>query len=186
MSKPLICILGRSGSGKNYIANKLIRKGYTSAKSFTTRPMRPNDENDINAHTFITPDRVSDYKDNIVADTYFNGAYYFATRQQLNCADIYILDEEGLNQVRNNYTERDILSFYIECDSSICAERMSKRGDADRDIMKRLQHDSEAFANTKYICKFICPNETQEDANDIVDFIDKLFQYYNSRSSNND
>ena len=137
MSKPLICILGRSGSGKNYIANKLERRGFASVKSYTTRPMRHDDPNDINTHTFISPDRVSEYKDDIVADTYFNGAYYFATRQQLNEADIYILDKAGLVQLYRNYHDRDILAFYIDCDSSICAERMSQRGDSDEAIMSR-------------------------------------------------
>ena len=186
MSKPLICILGRSGSGKNYIEKKLVHKGYTSVKSFATRPVRTNDDNDINTHTFISPDRVSEYKNDIVADTYFNGAYYFATATQLNNADVYILDAKGLKQLYKNYINKDIISIFIDCDSSICAERMSKRGDSDDAIMSRLQYDSEAFKNTKELCDFVCVNETQENANDIVDFIDKLFQYYNSRSGNND
>lgn len=183
MSKPLICLIGKSGSGKNYIANKLERKGFVSVKSYTTRPMRHDDPNDINTHTFISPDRVSEYKDDIVVDTYFNGAYYFATRQQLNEADIYILDKVGLVNLYRNYHDRDILAFYIDCDSSICAERMSKRGDSDEAIMSRLQHDVEAFKGAKALCDFVCPNETQAQQNDICDFINMLFQY---RKGNND
>lgn len=184
MNRPLICILGRSGSGKNYIANKLERKGFTSVKSYTTRPMRHNDTNDINAHTFISPDRVSEYKDDIVADTYFNGAYYFATRQQLNEADIYILDKAGLIQLYHNYHDRDILAFYVDCDSSICAERMSKRGDSDEAIMSRLQYDAEAFKGVEELCDFVVNNESQEQANRIVDYIENTFEYYRTRCNN--
>lgn len=179
--KPLITLTGKSGSGKNYIANKLERKGYTSVKSYTTRPVRPNDESDINTHTFISPDRVSDYTGDIVADTYFNGAYYFATRQQLNNADIYILDKDGLKQLLRNYYDRDILSFYIDCDSSICAERMSKRGDSDEAIMSRLQYDAKAFEGADDFCDFIVVNETQDDANSIVDGIIFAAEHYNKK-----
>lgn len=182
--KPLITLIGKSGSGKNYIANKLERKGFTSVKSYTTRPIRHDDPNDINTHTFISPDRVSEYKDDIVADTYFNGAYYFATRQQLNEADIYILDKAGLIQLYHNYHDRDILAFYIDCDSSICAERMSKRGDSDEAIMSRLQYDAEAFKGVDELCDFVVKNESQEQANRIVDYIENTFEYYRMRCNN--
>lgn len=184
MNKPLICLIGKSGCGKNFIANKLERKGYTSVKSYTTRPIRQNDENDINTHIFISPDWVDDYKDDIVADTYFNGAYYFATRQQLNNSDIYILDKDGLKQLFRNYHDRDILAIYIDCDSSICAERMSKRGDSDESIMSRLQHDAIAFDGVEELCDFVVVNETQDQANRIIDGIDFLFNYYRMRRKN--
>ena len=184
MSKPLICLIGKSGSGKNYIASKLERKGFTSVKSYTTRSMRPDDPNDINTHTFISPDRVSEYKDDIVADTYFNGNYYFATASQLNAADIYILDVVGLKQLYKNYKGKDILAFYFECDSSICGDRMAKRGDSDEAIMSRLQYDAEAFKGAEELCDYIVTNETQEQANDIVDYIEKTMKYYRSRIGN--
>lgn len=184
MSKPLICLIGKSGSGKNYIASKLERKGFASVKSYTTRPVRQDDPKDINTHTFISPDRVNEYKDNIVADTYFNGAYYFATRQQLNEADIYILDKTGLIQLYHNYHDKDILAFYIECDSSICAERMSRRGDKDEAIMNRLLYDVEAFKGVEELCDFVVTNETQEQANNIVDYIEKTIKYYRPRVGN--
>ena len=181
MSKPLICLIGKSGSGKNYIANKLERKGFTSVKSYTTRPIREDDPNDINTHIFISPDRVVDYKDDIVADTDFNGNYYFATRQQLNNADVYILDKAGLKQLYKNYHDRDILAFYIDCDSSICAERMSKRGDTDEAIMSRLQHDAKAFEGVDELCDFVVVNETQDNANRIVDGIEFVSENYRMR-----
>jgi guanylate kinase len=146
--------------------------------------MRPDDPNDINTHTFISPDRVSEYKDDIVADTYFNGNYYFATASQLNAADIYILDVVGLKQLYKNYKGKDILAFYIECDSSICSDRMAKRVDSDEAIMSRLQHDVEAFKGVEELCDFVVKNESQEQANRIVDYIENTFEYYRTRCNN--
>lgn len=177
MSKPLICLVGTSGSGKSTIANKLERKyGYTSVKSYTTRPPR-NSEDDLKTHTFISPDRVADYKDDIVADTKFNGNYYFCTKKQLNMSDIYVIDPKGLITLYNNYFGRDIIAVYLDVPSEIVKQRMEQRGDSEEAIVSRIKHDEEVFKGAKELCDFVCDNSTQEKSNDICEFIDMLIRY---------
>ena len=177
MSKPLIILVGASGSGKSTIANKLERKyGYISLKSYTTRAMR-NDPNDALTHTFISPDRVSEFKNDIIVDTIFNGAYYFATQKQLDTSDTYIVDKKGLIELKKKYHNREIISIYLDVSPEIVAKRMEQRGDSDEVIMKRLQHDAGAFEGTKELCDFICPNNNQDQQYDIVEFIHKLIEY---------
>ena len=178
----LITLVGRSGCGKSTIADRLRRKfGYEQAKSYTTRPVRKECEGDINTHTFISRAEIDNYEGDIVAYNEYNGNAYFVTHKMLNDVQIYVVDKEGLIQLYKNYHDKDILSIYIDCDSSIVAQRMSERGDDDEAIMKRLQYDSEAFAGVKDLCDFVCTNETQAQMNDIVDFIDSLFKYYRVR-----
>ena len=182
MNKPLICIIGKSGSGKNYIANRLAKRGYSSVKSYTTRAIRLNDELDKDTHIFITPDRVEDYKDDIICSTTFNNNFYFATRKQLNENDIYILDAEGLKQLfRSDYKDKDIIPIYVDCNNSLLRERMVKRGDSEESIQQRIENDKVAFETAESLCDFVIKNETQEQANDAVDFIDGLFKYYKPR-----
>ena len=184
MKQVLIAILGTSGCGKSTIASRLERKyGYVQAKSYTTRPIREDDDNDINTHTFISRAEVENYKDSIVAYNEYNGNAYFATRQMLNAANIYVVDKAGLIQLYKNYRDKDILSIYIDCDSAIAAKRMSDRGDSDEQIMRRLQYDAEAFDGTKDLCDFVIPNEVNNGINDIVDWIDKMYQYYRVRNT---
>ncbi len=181
MRKPLIAIIGVSGSGKSTIANKLERKhGYTSVKSYTTRPVR-DDLEDINTHTFITLDEIDQYKDDIVADNWYNDNYYFCTKMQLDNSDIYIVDKSGLIKLYKNYFNKDIVSIYLEVSPEIVAQRMEQRGDSNEQIMTRLQYDSEAFKDVKEMCDFVCTNETQNQMNDIIEFIDMLFKYYNAK-----
>ena len=181
MKPMLIALLGRSGCGKSTIAERLNRKyGYVQAKSYTTRPMRDSAE-DANTHTFITREQIADFEDDIVAYNEYNGNAYFVTRKMLEGCNLYVVDREGLIQLYNNYHDKDILSIYISCDSSIASKRMAERGDTDEQIMKRLQYDEKAFANCEELCDFVIPNEVQNGVNDIVDWIDGLYRFYRVR-----
>jgi guanylate kinase len=181
MSKPLICILGVSGSGKTSLVNKVNKKyGYEVLKSYTTRPVRENDDSDLSSHIFVTQteaDLIAN-KDKIVASNIFADHFYFATRRQLQNADLYVTDVVGLKDVYRKFIDKPILSIFLDVPPEIVAERMSRRGDDDEDIMRRLQHDQQAFDGAKEYCDFVCDNSTQEQCNDIVDFIDMLFKYY--------
>ena len=181
MKSLLITLTGRSGCGKSTIAERLNRRyGYIQAKSYTTRPMRDSAE-DANTHTFITREQIADFENDIVAYNEYNGNAYFVTRKMLEGCNLYVVDKEGLIQLYNNYHDKDILSIYISCDSSIASRRMAERGDTDEQIMKRLQYDEKAFANCEELCDFVIPNEVQNGVNDIVDWIDGLYRFYRVR-----
>ena len=182
MKPLLLCLIGKSGSGKSTIAERLNRRfGYVQAKSYTTRPVRVDDGNDINTHTFITREQIADFQDDIVAYNEYNNNAYFVTRKMLEGCNLYVVDKEGLIQLYKNYHDKDILAIYIDCDSSIASRRMAERGDTDEQIMKRLQYDEKAFANCQELCDFVIPNEVQNGVNDIVDWIDGLYRFYRVR-----
>lgn len=176
--KPLIVLIGTSGSGKSTIVQKLHRKyGYNDVKSYTTRLPREDDPNDILTHTFISIDDIAEYKDNIVADNWYNGNYYFATKQQLDLADLYVCDKPGLIKLYSNYFSRDIIAIYLDVPPEIVAKRMERRGDSNEAIIQRLQYDSTAFDGVKKLCDFVCDNSTQEQSMDICEFIHSIIEY---------
>lgn len=182
MKPLLLCLIGKSGSGKSTIAERLNRRfGYVQAKSYTTRPVRVDDGNDINTHTFITREQIADFQDDIVAYNEYNNNAYFVTHKMLEGCNLYVVDKEGLIQLYKNYHDKDILAIYIDCDSSIASRRMAERGDTDEQIMKRLQYDEKAFADCQELCDFVVPNEVQNGVNDIVDWIDATYRYYRVR-----
>lgn len=179
--KPLITLTGVSGSGKTTLANKAAKMfGLTVLKSYTTRPPRENDEADASSHEFCTMQEAAFIAENdkIVAKNWFNGFFYFATQSQVDVADIYVVDVQGLKDLYHNYHGKPIISIFLDVDSSIAADRMSKRGDSDEAIFERLRHDSEVFKDAKDYVDFVCDNSTQDKLNENVEFIDMLFRNY--------
>ena len=99
MTKNLYCVVGESGSGKDTIVNYMCnRYGYTKVISNTTRPMRTNDENDKFNHIFSNVEQYLKDKENneVVAETFFNGNVYWATKTQVNNSDFYIIDRKSV------------------------------------------------------------------------------------------
>ena len=85
--KPLIAIIGTSGSGKTSLVNKISKKyGYSVLKSYTTRAPRENDDADLFSHTFCDMKEAAFFSEQgqIVCSTWFAGNFYFCTKNQLD------------------------------------------------------------------------------------------------------
>lgn len=110
----LLCILGKSASGKDSLVNKLSeRTGLKKLISYTTRPRRV-DEGDT--HVFATE---ADYErmqveGQIAAFTQIGEYKYWATIDQLYEASIYIIDYIGLKKLRElNLPNIRLVSVFI-------------------------------------------------------------------------
>ena len=98
----IICLIGPSGSGKSTIANELETFGIPQIISYTTRPMRPGEEQGV-GHHFITDSEAEELlrTQRPLAYTVFGGYRYFALFSQIKFTDrkndilTYVIDEEG-------------------------------------------------------------------------------------------
>ena len=142
MTKPLFLFVGKSGSGKTTIVKKLESVyGLNAVKSYTTRAQR--NENDTD-HTFISNEEFDVLKD-IIAYTEYNGCKYCATKQQIDDADLYIVDPVGVQTLLNKYKDqgRQIVVFYLETNIKTRIDRMHNRGDCDTAVLSRIYNDEE-------------------------------------------
>ncbi len=148
MQEMKILIVGRSGVGKDYLANLLKEKGMTQVLSYTTRPKRRPDEN---THVFITPEEASTFTDK-VATTMINGYEYFATRKQVEENDIYIVDPNGLHELMDNMPDTAFLIIYLEAGTEKAKEKAANRA-ADPEAEKTVfdeRRESEDDQFTKF------------------------------------
>lgn len=168
----LIC--GKSGSGKTTVVEKLEQDyGYHVLKSHTTRnPRHPNDTDHIYSE-------ISDYmtaKENntIVTSTVFDRNYYWATREQLDYCDLYVIDKDGIESLQEKYDgSRQLVVIYIDVDPEECIKRMKKRGDKDADIWERLKHDTEAFIGIEEPSDFIVDGNKKDTWKIVANIIEQ-------------
>lgn len=173
----LYCFVGESGSGKDTIVNELCRRyGYTRVISWTTRPPRVNDQADKKSHLFGTIEDYQTAKDNddIVAETYFDGNYYWVTRQQLVEADLYIVDLTGLEQLLKTYRDKPIVPFYISANKKTRKKRMKLRGDNRKQIRQRLKNDKKAFKDIEQFAPITINNDDGKNIDDCISLVESI------------
>jgi len=158
--KQIICIIGKSGSGKSTIANWLKNKfNLNILPSYTTRAKRVGEQDGVE-HKFISRPKFIAIMDSgdMVAYTKFNGKYYGATKEQLFINDIYIIDTQGLQTLRYN-KDIDVISIYIDVPLFTRIKRMFQRGDSIKSIISRVIHDRTAFAGAGDMVDYVIPNK---------------------------
>lgn len=143
----IVLLVGRSGSGKTAIANYLKDTyGWKAVDSYTTRPKRVPWET---GHTFVSDDEFDTLTD-MVAYTEFDGHRYCATAEQVDNADIYIVDLAGVKTMKGSYHgDSVLLPVYVDVSPALCMYRMRKRGDSFDAAWQRRWNDDAAFAGAK-------------------------------------
>lgn len=166
--KNLYLIVGASGSGKTTVANVLEEKyGYKQLQSYTTRPMRT--ENEI-GHTFVN-DAFFDQLTDFIGYTSYGNYRYGATAEQANNADLYVIDPAGVEFLKNHYNGKSVKVITITSPVHTRINRMEQRGDEFGKIMKRLLIDID-FRN--FLGDF---NIDNGDNTKLSDLVKKIHEY---------
>lgn len=148
MNKFIVLLIGKSGSGKTSVCDQFEKQfDWKALRSYTTRPKRNENED---GHIFITDEKF-DQLDNICALTFFDGARYCATQEQVDQSDIYVIDLYGLDYFKKLYKgDKCIIPIYLDIDTHTQYKRMRERGDSRLRAIRRVLHDVKAFREAKY------------------------------------
>lgn len=149
--KKLICIVGETARGKDTLADILnIEYGYRKVVSYTTRPKRKIETEGVE-HYFINKFEAQRLKkwSKIVAHTTIGLYEYFATADELNRSDIYIIDPAGLVDLASSIEQKgldiELFIVYITCSDFIRNERAIKRGDDESMLKNRIISEKNMF-----------------------------------------
>lgn len=153
-------LVGESGSGKSTIADALESQyALKQLCSYTTRPKRSAAEA---GHKFIS-DGEFDLLEGIAAYTEFCGYRYCATQDQIDEADIYIIDPEGIKSFQEHYKgDKGYKIIYISVPEKNRKQRMYSRGDNKLEAAKRIGDDKESFQGVEKISNECFLNQSLE------------------------
>ena len=142
MGNNIFLLIGESGSGKTTIANFLETKGYKVLNSYTTRPKRTQNEK---GHIFVKESNMPSQEE-MVAYTYYNGNHYWATKDQIDENDIYVIDKRGIDTLKQKYNgTKKVVVIKIKTSIFKRFVYMIKRGDSFLNALKRILVDIKEF-----------------------------------------
>lgn len=149
--KKIIAVVGKTSTGKDTISKYMHEKyNVPFVISYTTRPMRDY-ETDGKEHYFITKERMSELisdKKNIIAYTINakTGIEYCATKECIkDDYAIYIVNPDGIEWLKQNCPDIDVVSIYLNLDESEIIKRGTERGDDIKRLKTRLDSEREEF-----------------------------------------
>lgn len=157
----MIILVGESASGKSTIEKILADKyGYKKTVSYTTRPPREGEVNGVDYH-FITEDEYTDkFNSKYFVETgAYNGWFYGTTKDQYDKNTVCVLTPHGLRQIKKNFGEEDIKSFYIKVPRRDRLIKILERGDNIDEAIRRNQSDVGQYDGIEDEVDFVIEND---------------------------
>lgn len=150
-------IVGRSGTGKDELKTYLMnRYNWKFVKSYATRAKRSPDED---THIFISheEEKAIPAQDKVAVTFIKNGTNipdeYFCTRQQIEEADGYIIDPNGIKELLKNMPDETFEVIYMQAETTDKREQASIARDIDKEAAKlrfQSRHNSEDIQFTEF------------------------------------
>lgn len=175
----MICIVGKTCSGKDTIVNKLISlHDFKRIITYTTRPIRKGEKQDVNYHFITLDDFNKKVKEGFFAEwkSYMtvDGVWFYGTAlEDLENADdntVVILTPNGYRDIVHKMKNKP-KCIYIYANNNTIQNRLVQRGDSKEEAARRLEHDNEDFKDFEYEADKIFYNNNGTDLNDVVDRI---------------
>ena len=155
--KKVICLIGKSGSGKSTIEQKLCSDlEINQVVSHTTRPPRKKELDGLDYH-FVSDDYFEENKEEFIEQRLYktkgkDGSvqiwrYGVHEKDVKEGTNLVILDPQGLEEFKKYFGKENIFTFYIHCSDTTRLIRMLFRGDGSNklEVMRRFAADEEDF-----------------------------------------
>lgn len=189
MDNKIICVVGRTCSGKDTLVQKLIDLfplDFVPFISYTDRPMRMSETNG-KEHWFMTKEGFTKMMEETKPLAYTqikskenpDGYRYMCTEDQVGKCNLYVIDPKGIYYILNNFDNIDLRIIYVMADEEVREERAKSRSDYTTEYKKRCEQEDEQFSKFEEIA---IAGELELDRNFFIvhnnDSIDRTFAHF--------
>jgi guanylate kinase len=143
--KKRIILVGKGGSGKDFLKDIMVGQGLQYAVSHTTRPPRTGEEHGKDYY-FVDCDEFNYFEsmDQFYEIAHFNGWKYGTSRFEFDTKNVFIMTPSGVLDLTPEDRSESII-IYLDIPEEIRRERLSQRKDAD-DVERRILADRKDFS----------------------------------------
>lgn len=137
-----IVIVGRGGSGKDFLRKKFQEKGFKYCVSYTSRPIREG-EIDGKDYIFTTARYFNTIHSLFYEIDEFNDWKYGTLEEDFIESNLFIMTPSGVNNIKPQDRKKCFVIF-IDPPGEIIKERLTQRKDADS-ADRRIEADNKDF-----------------------------------------
>lgn len=187
----ILCLIGKSASGKTFVRDKLVKeRGYKSLVTFTSRPPRKNEKQDITYHFISKEDFEQKIEKGFFAEwkKYDNeqGVWYYGTALT-DCYDadddtVMILTPDGVRDLQT--IEIPMVVIYLYSNLNTIKQRLSIRGDNQKEVERRIEADIKDFKDADTLADRIVYNNLSDDIESVVENVDYWYKKILKEKSN--
>ena len=135
----MIIIVGASAAGKSVVVKKM-KEMFNIEKliTYTTRPMRVGEVNNIDYHFITTEEFLNKKENNFFLETaFYNNNYYGTAYEDISSNKALIVEPSGANVYYEKLKDR-VFIVYLQASEETRKERMIRRGDSLESIDRYL------------------------------------------------
>ena len=143
-----IVLIGKSCSGKTELSLILSYKGFQTALSCTSRPIRQNEKHGVD-YDFVSLDKFHELikQDKFIEYDEFNSWFYGLTKERYEKSNLLILTPRGLQRLLKKVNRTELIIIYMNTPSDERMKRAIARGDDPAEVKRRYESDEKDFAN---------------------------------------
>ena len=152
--KEKLIIVGKSGSGKDFLLQELSKIGFKSSVKITTRPKRDFEVDGINYHfkTNEQFDSLLNSENLVVSQRFINSKgdvwKYGISRSDYEENQVFIMTPNEICQISEN-DRRNCFVVFLDIERDIRESRLISRNDNNDSIQRRLISDEDDFSTFK-------------------------------------
>ena len=174
-----VIILGKSGSGKDYLMRKLVERGLKGCLKWTTRPQRKHEQQGI-TYNFVNDSQFTEsINENkfLAYQTFYvtpegrepETWYYGVTLEEFNESQVFIMTPGEFTNLTPEM-RKGCFVVYLDIDRSVRESRLLGRKDKNDSITRRLDADDIDFQPyNDYDLKITDPEFSSDDVYDLMD-----------------